>query len=74
MDCFPWNWKRHAVPFMSRAFGEDEDRLHGNSIKMEPKDGLISAYEFGHEYTPAFTDCGMKTLAVGRNPQTGCDL
>ncbi|WP_292055504.1 hypothetical protein [Mesorhizobium sp.] len=41
---------------------------------MEPKDGLISAYEFGHEYTPAFTDCGMKTLAVGRNPQTGCDL
>jgi hypothetical protein len=47
---------------VAALLGENEDLLHELSIEMEPEDGMIGVHDIGDDYTPAFTQDGIKHL------------
>lgn len=52
-----------SLAYVAELLGDDEDWLHDISVEMEPEDGFKGVRGDGDEYTPAFTDFGIKTCA-----------
>jgi hypothetical protein len=52
----------YTLAAVAPMLGVSEEFLHDLSIEMESKDGCLSVYGPGDEYTPAFTPEGIERL------------